>query len=127
MNKKKDTIFLFLSGAVLFQLILELILLMETKSESYILKIINYFNFLSLIIMGIFLVLYINKNYSNKTHHDTMENFYNIIKTSSINYYFQQLFHNSIPALIIWMLLIVINNLKSGLIFFSGFGICSLL
>jgi K(+)-stimulated pyrophosphate-energized sodium pump len=128
MSTKKDTIFLFLSGTVFFQLMAELMVLFHTKGNASILKWMNYFNFLSLVLMGIFFLFYVKKNYSDRTSHKNMEKFYNIIKKSSINYYFQQLFHNMIPTVVIGIILILINNnLKTGIVFFIGFGVSSLL
>jgi K(+)-stimulated pyrophosphate-energized sodium pump len=124
---KKDTMFLFLSGIVLIQLIAEFILLSQMGREKSILTIINYFNLLSIGIISWFMVLYVKKNYTSRTSHGTMEKFYNIMKEASNAYYFSQLLYNTIPVMIISLVLILINNINSGIVFFSGYIISSAL
>jgi K(+)-stimulated pyrophosphate-energized sodium pump len=124
--KNKDNIFFLLSGVIFLQLILELIILKQINNNN-ILRIINYFNLISLSLITLFITFFVKNNYSGKSHHENMEKFYNIIKKSSINYYFQQLFHNSIFTIILTIILSVINGIGGGISFISGYGISSIL
>ena len=125
--RQKDTMFLFLSGVVLVQLILEFVLLGQFSGEKNILNIINYFNIISIAIISVFMIFYVNKNYIGKTSHGTMEKFYTIMKESSQVYYFNQLFYNTIPVAVIGLILILIKNINSGIVFILGYTISSFL